>query len=227
LKDFEAALAQGNAAAAAALFSADSHWRDLVAFTWHIRTFSGREAIAAALAEHAVELRPHAFQVDPGRVPPRIVKRAGVECIEALISFETATGRGSGVVRLVPGQSQGSKRVAWVLLTTLDEIKGHEEQIGKRRPRGEQWSGGFGGENWLDHRKKQIAYADREPTVVIIGGSQSGLGIAACLNILGIDTLVIDKHERIGDAWRKRYHNLVLHNEVFVDHLPYMPFPPN
>ena len=43
----------------------------------------------------------------------------------------------------------------------------------------------------------------------------------------GIDTLVIDRHERVGDAWRKRYHNLVLHNEVFVDHLPYMPFPPN
>ena len=44
---------------------------------------------------------------------------------------------------------------------------------------------------------------------------------------LGVDTLVIDKHERVGDAWRKRYHNLVLHNEVFVDHMPYMPFPSN
>ena len=63
-------------------------------------------------------------------------------------------------------------------------------RIGPRRPRGEEWSGGFGGENWMDHRKKQIAYADREPAVVVIGGSQSGLGIAACLNILGVDTLV-------------------------------------
>ena len=38
------------------------------------------------------------------------------------------------------------------LLTALDEIKGHEEQIGARRPRGEEWSGGFGSENWMDIR---------------------------------------------------------------------------
>ena len=62
---------------------------------------------------------------------------------------------------------------------------------------------------------------------LLIGGSQSGLGIAACLNQLGVDTLVIDRHDRVGDAWRKRYHNLTLHNEVYVDHLPYLPFPPN
>ena len=32
---------------------------------------------------------------------------------------------------------------------------------------------------------------------------------------------------RIGDNWRKRYHALTLHNQVQVNHLPYMPFPPN
>ena len=73
-------------------------------------------------------------------------------------------------------------------------------RIAARRPRGEEWSGGFGSENWMDVRRKQIAYEDREPAVVVIGGSQSGLGIAACLNVLGVDTLVVDKHERVGDA---------------------------
>jgi cation diffusion facilitator CzcD-associated flavoprotein CzcO len=62
---------------------------------------------------------------------------------------------------------------------------------------------------------------------VVIGGGQAGLGIAASLGQLGVDTLVIDRHERIGDAWRKRYHSLTLHNEVHINHLPYMPFPPN
>ena len=42
---------------------------------------------------------------------------------------------------------------------------------------------------------------------------------------MNIDTLVIDKHERIGDNWRKRYHSLTLHNQTQVNHLPYMPFP--
>ena len=34
-------------------------------------------------------------------------------------------------------------------------------------------------------------------------------------------------HGRVGDNWRKRYHALVLHNQVHVNHFPYFPFPPN
>ncbi|MFM9940447.1 MAG: NAD(P)/FAD-dependent oxidoreductase [Hyphomicrobiaceae bacterium] len=227
LNDFETALAQKNADAAANLFAPDGHWRDLVAFTWHIRTFSGRDAIRSMLRERLPSVRPYNFRIADKRTAPRVVKRAGVESIEAIIAFETETGQASGVLRLVPSKDDPKKHVAWVMLTSLDEIKGHEERIGKRRPRGEEWSGGFGGDNWMDVRKKQIAYTDREPAVVVIGGSQCGLGIAACLNQLGVDTLVIDKHARVGDAWRKRYHNLTLHNEVYVDHMPYLPFPPN
>jgi cation diffusion facilitator CzcD-associated flavoprotein CzcO len=227
LASFESAIASGNTNELAALFLENSHWRDVVALTWHIRTKSGRDNLIEALSKQAASAAPRNFAIAEGRTPPSWTSRAGVENIEAIISFETETGRGSGVVRLVPTGDDGDKFVAWILLTTLDEIKEHEEQIGPRRPRGEEWSGGFGSENWLDARERKLAYEDREPAVVIIGGSQSGLGIAACLNVLGVDTLVIDKHERIGDAWRKRYKNLVLHNEVFVDHLPYMPFPPN
>jgi cation diffusion facilitator CzcD-associated flavoprotein CzcO len=227
LTAFERAATAGDVAATADLFAEDGHWRDLVAFTWHIRTFSGRGAIKAAFADRLLESKPRNFSIAEGRTPPRLVTRAGTECIEAIFSFETETGRGSGIVRLIPSPTESVTLKCWVLLTTLDEIKGHEEQIGARRPRGEEWSGGFGSENWLDVRQRMMTYEDREPSVVIVGGSQSGLGIAACLNVLGVDTLVVDKHERVGDAWRKRYRNLVLHNEVFVDHLPYMPFPPN
>jgi cation diffusion facilitator CzcD-associated flavoprotein CzcO len=227
LSAFERAAAAGDVEAMASLFAEDSHWRDLVAFTWHIRTFSSRKAIREAFADRLPETKPRNFSIAEGRMPPRVVTRAGTKCIEAVFAFETETGRGSGILRLVPSQVDSTKLTCWVLLTTLDEIKGHEERIGSRRPRGEEWSGGFGAENWLDVRRRTMNYEDREPSVVVVGGSQSGLGIAACLNVLGVDTLVIDKHERVGDAWRKRYRNLVLHNEVFVDHLPYMPFPPN
>ena len=44
---------------------------------------------------------------------------------------------------------------------------------------------------------------------------------------LGVDTLIVDRWPRIGDNWRRRYHALTLHNQVHVNHLPYMPFPPN
>lgn len=226
LKAFDNAVAAKDMAAVDRLFTSDSHWRDLVAFTWGVSTFSGRREINSAFQNFFLPANPQNIHLSLNRTPPRWVQRAGVDTIEAIFFFETDTGRGSGVLRLV-SNPDGQGYVAWVLLTTLDEIKGHEEQIDERRPRGAEWSGGFGAENWTDFRTRQIAYEDREPAVVVVGGSQCGLGIAASLGVLGVDTLVIDKNERVGDAWRKRYHNLVLHNEVFVDHMPYMPFPTN
>jgi cation diffusion facilitator CzcD-associated flavoprotein CzcO len=43
--------------------------------------------------------------------------------------------------------------------------------------------------------------------------------------MLGIKSLLVDREERIGDNWRNRYHQLVLHDPVWYDHLPYLPFP--
>ena len=63
--------------------------------------------------------------------------------------------------------------------------------------------------------------------MLVIGGGQSGLSIAARLKQLNVDTLIVDREKRIGDNWRKRYHALTLHNQVQVNHLPYMLFPPN
>ena len=110
--------------------------------------------------------------------------------------------------------------------TTLEALDGHEEQIGANRPTGAAYSRNFGGDNWADMRRKASAYDDREPAVLVIGGAQAGLSIAARLNQQGVDTLVVEKWPRIGDSWRKRYHSLALHNSIHLNHLPYMEFPP-
>lgn len=55
---------------------------------------------------------------------------------------------------------------------------------------------------------------------------QSGLGVAARLKVLGVSCLVIDKQDRVGDSWRTRYASLRLHEPVWYDHMPYLPFPP-
>ena len=219
---FEAALRAGDATSLAALFEPDSHWRDILAFTWHISPFRGAAEIAPALIAAQKATQARGFAIAAGRTPPRRVRRLGMDVIEALIEFETAIGRCNGVVRLMAG---GGTR-AWTLLTTLEELKGFEEHVGARRPTGEAYSRNFGGENWLDQRRRSEAYADREPTVLVVGGGQAGLGIAARLNQLDVDTLVVDQLPRIGDCWRLRYHSLALHNQVHVNHLPYMPFPP-
>ncbi len=227
LADFEAALSESDEGALRDLFHPDSYWRDAVALSWTLQTIDGRDAILATLKSQAAKEKPSGFVIAPGRAAPRKVMRAGTDCIETIFNFETRTGRGDGILRLIPDTSDGNRLKAWTLLTALEELKGFEEQIGTNRPRGNAYSRDFRGPNWLDKRNASNAYADREPTVLVIGGGQSGLCIAARLKQLGIDTLIVDRMQRIGDCWRKRYHALTLHNQVQVNHLPYMLFPPN
>ena len=222
LASFEAALQAKDARRAAELFHPDGLWRDVLAFTWTIQTMSGRAAIAATLGETLARTAPRNFHIPAKRTPPRWVTRAGTEAIEALFEFETAFGRGAGVVRLSP-DSQSRLR-AWTIVTTLEELKGHEEAF-RVRPEPDS-TRDFGADNWSDRLAKARAYADHDPTVIVVGGGQAGLSIAARLHQLGVDTLIVDRHERIGDNWRTRYHSLTLHNEVHVNHLPYLPFPP-
>jgi putative flavoprotein involved in K+ transport len=155
------------------------------------------------------------------------VTRAGTKAIEAIFTFETAEGRCSGVLRLLPDANDGNTLKAWTLLTALDELKGFEEQVGRSRPKGESYSRDFRGPNWLDLRRSAAEYVERDPVVLVVGGGQAGLSIAARLTQLQLDTLIVDREQRIGDNWRNRYHALTLHNQVHVNHLPYMPFPPN
>ncbi len=227
LTQFEAALAEPDDGALETLFHADSYWRDVLALSWNIQTINGADAILKELKTHARRAAPSGFAIDPERRAPRKVMRAGTNAIEAIFKFETGVGRGSGIVRLIADLGDGNTLKAWTLLTELGELKGFEEQLGTARPRGNAYSRDFRGPNWLDLRKASAAYADHDPTVLVIGGGQSGLCIAARLKQLNVDTLIVDREQRIGDNWRKRYHALTLHNQVQVNHLPYMHFPPN
>jgi cation diffusion facilitator CzcD-associated flavoprotein CzcO len=227
LAAFDAALSASDAGSAAALFIDDGHWRDVLAFDWDLATTSGRDAISARLSEVLAGVAPRNFRLNEDRYPPRPVMRAGVNCLEAFVQFESEGGQCEGVVRLVPGDTNdGGGFRCWVLMTALREIAGHGELLGFARPGGDAFSREWGGDNWLDIRERARAYEDRDPEALVVGGGQAGLAAAARLTHLGIDTLIVDGEERIGDNWRKRYHSLVLHNEVQVNHMPYMPFPP-
>ena len=227
LAQFESAIATPDESSLRPLFHPESYWRDVLALGWKLQTVNGANEILRDLKAHAGRAAPRGFRIDPDRAPPRRVTRAGTVSIEAIFKFETAQGRGSGILRLIPDAADGSRLKAWTLLTALDELKGFEEQLGSSRPRGQSYSRDFRGPNWLDLRKASAEYADRDPQVLVVGGGQAGLAIAARLKQLQIDTLIVDRELRIGDNWRKRYHALTLHNQVQVNHLPYMPFPPN
>jgi Flavin-binding monooxygenase-like len=223
LADFEEALRAGDGTNLASLFADECHWRDLLAFTWSISPHEGTAAIVNCLLAVQPTIQAHNFRVATNRTPPREVKRAGVSVIEAIFEFETMLGRAHGVVRLLAAQPDK----AWVLMTSLDELKGREEPINERRPGGSAYSRNFGGENWADRRAKEQAFDDREPAVLIIGAGQAGLSVAARLRRMGVDALVVDKLAKVGDVWRERYHSLALHNQVALNHMAYMPFPPS
>jgi hypothetical protein len=228
LRAFEHALGNGDETAVASLLVDDSNWRDVLAFTWHLTARVGADEIAAGLVARQPAVEARGFEIAASRTPPRKVKRLGRDCIEAIYEFETKVGRGAGALRLVPTADGGgiTGHRAWVISTSLEELKGFEERIGSRRPSGAAFSRNFGGDNWDDARRNAQSYEDHDPTVLVVGGAQAGLSIAARLNQVGVDTLVVEKWPRIGDSWRKRYHSLALHNSIHVNNLPYMPFPP-
>jgi putative flavoprotein involved in K+ transport len=208
LARFQTALTEGPAQAAEC-FAPGGFWRDLAAFTWNIITLEGRDAIAAMLAE--TKPRATQFRLDPAHEATET---------EAWILFETATGRGRGHLRLKDG-------LAHTLLTALHELKGHEEKRGETREEGMTVGVVRGRRSWLQEREQLAAELGitRDPYVLVVGGGQGGLGLGARLKRLGVPTLIVDKHERPGDAWRKRYKSLCLHDTVWYDHMPYLPFP--
>ncbi|MBJ8347543.1 NAD(P)/FAD-dependent oxidoreductase [Antrihabitans sp. YC2-6] len=215
LAEFEAALAARDVDKAASMFATDSFWRDLTAFTWNIKTVEGPAGVADMLRAQLEQAAPSGF-----RASEEPTEADGVT--SAWIEFETAVGRGTGHLRL---KDEG----AWTLLTAMQELKGHEEGKGRRRPRGVKHGADKNRVTWSEQRaneEAELGYT-RQPFVVIVGGGQGGIALGARMRQLGIPALVLDRHDRPGDQWRGRYKSLCLHDPVWYDHLPYMQFPEN
>jgi putative flavoprotein involved in K+ transport len=215
LSSFEDALTSGDPAAASELFLEQSYWRDLVSFTWNLKTVEGPDGVRDMLESTLGHARPRGFTTTE---PP--AEAEGVT--EAWIEFETETGRGHGHLRLKDGK-------AWTLLTALRELKGHEEPRGSGRPRGVEHGADRDRETWLEARRREAEELGhtRQPEVVIVGGGQGGIGLGARLRQLGVPTIIVERNERPGDSWRRRYKSLCLHDPVWYDHLPYIKFPEN
>ncbi|MEZ5646006.1 MAG: NAD(P)/FAD-dependent oxidoreductase [Burkholderiaceae bacterium] len=217
LDAFGAALVSGQPEAALPLFDTESYWRDLVAFTWNIRTQEGHEAIRDMLTARLADTAASDFQLEGDAT-----ETDGV--VEAWFTFETRVARGRGHLRLKPGP-EGDK--AWTLLTTMTELKGFEEKKGTQRIKGAEHGAQQGRKSWLERRHEEeasLGYTE-QPYVVIVGGGQGGIILAARLRRLGVPTIVVEKNARPGDSWRNRYKSLCLHDPVWYDHLPYLPFP--
>ena len=210
---FAQAIASPASADWSQVLAGECYWRDLLAFTWNILTVEGREAIAAMVRAQVPLLGPKGFAPDDPALPM-------TDETQGWFTFETAGARCRGHVQLRDGR-------AYVLLTAMVELIGHEEMGGSRRPDGLEHRASKGRRTWLDERAALAGTLGRsvQPYCLIVGGGQNGLMLAARLKRLGVPALVIDALEKPGDGWRKRYRSLYLHDPVFLDHLPYLPFP--
>ncbi|TPL90694.1 NAD(P)/FAD-dependent oxidoreductase [Mesorhizobium sp. B2-3-13] len=217
LDKFGKALDTGDIDAAVNCFQADCYWRDLVTFTWNLRTIEGQDQVRDMLKATLAETRPSNWKVAEGE---EATEADGVTT--AWITFETEVARGFGLVRF-------KGELIWTLLTTMAELKDHEEKAGFTRPLGAKHGHGKDRKSWREERDDELAELGRskQPYVVIIGGGQGGIALGARLRQLGVSAIIIEKNERPGDSWRKRYKSLCLHDPVWYDHLPYIDFPKN
>lgn len=211
------ALADRDFAAASRLFADECYWRDLVLLTWNIKTLEGQAQIADMLAAQLDAAAPVRFSLD---------EREAVEDADGVLSawivIDTRHARGGGHIRIKDGR-------IWTLLTAAQELKGHEEPMGTRRPMGAEHGIRRGRQTWQERRQQEAEELGRgkQPFVLVIGGGQGGIALGARLRQLGVSHIVIDRQARPGDQWRNRYKSLCLHDPVWYDHLPYLPFPDN
>ncbi|KAF7553665.1 hypothetical protein G7Z17_g3439 [Cylindrodendrum hubeiense] len=213
------------------LFVDDGYWRDHLALSWVFRTVKSPPRIqeflkSCAGSKDGFRLKKIAVDNTTKVRAPKIVPidaSGNVSGIQFFVAVETVLGTGVGLARIV---EQGGQWKIFTLYTRLEELRGYEEAINERRVKGAEHSSTPGRKNWAEKRASAANFNDgNDPSVLVVGGGQAGLTAAARLKMLGVETLVIDQNERVGDNWRKRYHQLVLHDPVWYDHMPYMNFP--
>ncbi|WP_135507597.1 NAD(P)/FAD-dependent oxidoreductase [Roseovarius aestuariivivens] len=217
LDEFGAALESGDIGKAREMFLDDCYWRDLVTFTWNLKTVEGKDQIEDMLKHQLDKVRPSNWTLAKDEIP---TEEDGVTT--AWIQFETAVARGYGLMRLKEGK-------IWTLLTTMVELKGHEEAKGFDRPLGAKHGASKDQSTWKEEREHELATLgyEEQPYCVIVGGGQGGIALGARLRQLGVPTIIVEKNDRPGDSWRRRYKSLCLHDPVWYDHLPYIKFPEN
>lgn len=150
------------------LFLEESYWRDMLCLSWDFHTLHGPHKMAALFANFKGGCRIASLELDETsalRSPKPMRNTEGQAfAVQAFLSITTDVGSGTGIVKLLP--IDGTWK-AFTLFTCLEELRGHEELVGKRRPHGAQYPIH---KTWLDCRQFEEKFEDGEqPEVLIVG----------------------------------------------------------
>lgn len=220
LHTFGLAAYKGDVAAVVETFAQDGFLRDLLVFTWDLRTLAGHDKITAHLRPTLApaHLSHFALDISPALAPEFITDGPFAGGVGAGFVFDMPRRRGQGYVRLLR-DANGEAWRAVAACVLVAGLKGHEE-------RGPE-PGVYGGHTlaWTEVYAERRARAEEAPYVLVLGAGQSGLNAAARLEQLSVPTLVVEKAARVGDQWRARYPTLSLHSIRNFSHLAYQAFP--
>ncbi|KAI0750653.1 dimethylaniline monooxygenase (N-oxide-forming) [Daedaleopsis nitida] len=219
------AITSGDIDALSTLFLPDGWLRDLLVFTWDLRSLEGREKIRAFLSPTLSEAQVSSIKLDADvNLAPRssFIAQLQAHDVEFGITFECRRGHGRGYVRLLP-DAVGEYKALTVLMM-LSDLHGYEETNTLI----------LRDELAADHSKdaseefeKWVSETETKPYVLIVGGAQTGLQLAARFKQMNIPTLVIERTPRVGDVWRNRYPSLTLHTPRRQHSLLYQTYPSN
>lgn len=217
LERFSAALQSRDVEGVVEQFEPEGLWRDMVSMTFNIATMEGRDAIERMLRATLSSVEPSDWAVESAEA--KSLEGLG-SWDEGWLTFQTREFTAKAVVRVREGR-------AWTLLTSAQELRSFPSPVGLNRPLGAQHGPTRGRVTWQERKDKlerELGY-DEQPFVVLVGGGQGALGLAARLKVAGVPTLIVDRLDGPGDAWRRRYRCLTLHDTSTYNTLPHVPFP--
>ncbi|KAI9001123.1 FAD/NAD-P-binding domain-containing protein [Trametes punicea] len=225
LTTFSVAIASNDSDAVAHLLLPDGWLRDILIFTWDIRSLEGREKVASYLSNTLglaaisdVKLDESPF-LAPREFPLPQKQTTGVE---AAFTFKCAHGHGRANARLLRDENGDWK--ALTLMTELRDLLGHEE-LQTLSLRDDLT--GIPGRDMREEFSDWVDEVETKPYVLIVGGGQTGLHVAARFKQMRIPALVVERNPRVGDSWRKRYPSLTLHTISRYNSMLYQSYPSN
>lgn len=227
LTDFSRSLSTGDCQTATSAFLKDGWLRDILIFTWNNRSLFGTSKIMKYLEENLKRDIVSDFRLndEPHLAPYN--NQSLPAAVSSGFTFRTPIAFGQGFVNLSQDESGNWK--ALTVLMMMKDLIGHEESGPEE--------GVYEGHTraWVDVNEERRKAVEENPHVIIckathsisafttcndsnttiiidlVGGGQTGLNIAARFHQMKIPSIVLEREDRIGDHWRKRYPTLSLH----------------
>ncbi|GKZ49685.1 hypothetical protein AbraIFM66951_002256 [Aspergillus brasiliensis] len=175
-----------------------AYWKDQLALTWHLRTFSTPSTIAASLLETA-KLRNVSGGVEIDGAAVFLPATPVLQFIDCPLIFKTQSPAGvcRGKMLLLPVVGHG-ERIAWkiwILSTRLESLDMQPED-----------------ESLLQNPRRQLdGSLEFETDVFIIGAGNAAAALSARLKALGVESVMVDRNPRPGDNWALRYDCMKFH----------------